>query len=42
MRLIERVSTPEDVVGLVMFLSSDAAFFITGQTILADGGRSYL
>ena len=42
MTAIKRVSTPEDVVGLVMFLSSDGAAFITGQTILADGGRSYL
>ena len=42
MTAIKRVSTPDDVVGLVMFLSSDAAAFITGQTILADGGRSYL
>jgi NAD(P)-dependent dehydrogenase (short-subunit alcohol dehydrogenase family) len=39
---IKRVSTPDDVVGLVVFLCSDAAAFITGQTILADGGRSYL
>jgi NAD(P)-dependent dehydrogenase (short-subunit alcohol dehydrogenase family) len=39
---IQRVSTPDDVVGLVMFLAGDAAAFITGQTILADGGRSYL
>jgi NAD(P)-dependent dehydrogenase (short-subunit alcohol dehydrogenase family) len=42
MTAIKRASTPEDVVGLVMFLSSDAAAFITGQTMLADGGRSYL
>jgi NAD(P)-dependent dehydrogenase (short-subunit alcohol dehydrogenase family) len=42
MTAIKRLSTPEDVVGLVMFLASDAAAFVTGQTILADGGRSYL
>jgi NAD(P)-dependent dehydrogenase (short-subunit alcohol dehydrogenase family) len=42
MTAIKRVPTPDDVVGLVIFLSSDAAAFITGQTILADGGRSYL
>jgi NAD(P)-dependent dehydrogenase (short-subunit alcohol dehydrogenase family) len=41
MTAIKRVPTPDDVVGLVIFLSSDAAAFITGQTILADGGRSY-
>jgi 3-oxoacyl-[acyl-carrier protein] reductase len=42
MTAIKRASTADDVVGLVMFLSSDAASFISGQTILADGGRSYL
>jgi NAD(P)-dependent dehydrogenase (short-subunit alcohol dehydrogenase family) len=41
MTVLKRVATPDDV-GLVLFLSSDAAAFITGQTILADGGRSYL
>ncbi|MBN9622262.1 MAG: SDR family oxidoreductase, partial [Actinobacteria bacterium] len=29
---------PEDVAGLVSFLASDAAAFITGQTIPVDGG----
>jgi NAD(P)-dependent dehydrogenase (short-subunit alcohol dehydrogenase family) len=42
MTAIKRVATPDDVVGLVIFLCSHAAAFITGQTILADGGRSYL
>jgi NAD(P)-dependent dehydrogenase (short-subunit alcohol dehydrogenase family) len=31
---------PEDIVGATIFLSSDAADFITGQTILVDGGRA--
>ncbi|MDP8946649.1 MAG: glucose 1-dehydrogenase [Actinomycetota bacterium] len=30
--------TPEDVGNLVTFLASDAASFITGQTIMIDGG----
>jgi NAD(P)-dependent dehydrogenase (short-subunit alcohol dehydrogenase family) len=34
-----RLGQPEDVVGTVSFLASDAADFITGQTILVDGGR---
>jgi NAD(P)-dependent dehydrogenase (short-subunit alcohol dehydrogenase family) len=41
MQAIKRVSEPEDVVGLVLFLTSDDSHFVTGQTILADGGLSY-
>jgi NAD(P)-dependent dehydrogenase (short-subunit alcohol dehydrogenase family) len=33
-----RVGTPGDVAGTVGFLVSDAASFITGQTIMVDGG----
>jgi NAD(P)-dependent dehydrogenase (short-subunit alcohol dehydrogenase family) len=33
-----RVGEPEDVVGLVVFLASPAARYITGQHILIDGG----
>jgi meso-butanediol dehydrogenase/(S,S)-butanediol dehydrogenase/diacetyl reductase len=35
---MKRVGTPEDVVGLVAFLASDDADYITGQTINVDGG----
>ena len=35
---IPRTQVPEDVAGLVSFLASDAAEFITGQTIPVDGG----
>ena len=31
-------ATPEDLVGLVMFLASPASAFVTGQTIAANGG----
>ncbi|MGO9571225.1 MAG: SDR family NAD(P)-dependent oxidoreductase [Desulfomonilaceae bacterium] len=33
-----RLAEPEDIVGAVLFLCSDAAGFITGQSIYVDGG----
>jgi 3-oxoacyl-[acyl-carrier protein] reductase len=39
-RAIERIEVPEDLVGAVMFLSSAASDFMTGQTLLVDGGKS--
>jgi 3-oxoacyl-[acyl-carrier protein] reductase len=39
-RTIERAQYPEDLVGAVMFLSSAASDFITGQTMLVDGGKA--
>ena len=33
------VGAPEDVAAAVGFLASDEARFITGQTLLIDGGR---
>lgn len=33
------IGTPDDVAGVVAFLASDEARFITGQSILIDGGR---
>lgn len=38
---LRRVQTPDDLVGTVIFLSSRASDFITGQTINVDGGLSY-
>jgi enoyl-[acyl-carrier protein] reductase III len=35
---VRRVGTVEDVASLVVFLASAAAGFITGQTIVIDGG----
>jgi 3-oxoacyl-[acyl-carrier protein] reductase len=34
-----RLGTPQDVVGLVLFLCSDAAAYLTGQAINLDGGK---
>lgn len=36
---IKRAEQPEDLVGLVAFLASEESDFITGQTIVVDGGR---
>jgi 3-oxoacyl-[acyl-carrier protein] reductase len=33
-----RMGTPQDVANLVCFLASDAAAYITGQTVTVDGG----
>ncbi len=37
---VGRVGFPADIAGLVAFLSSDEADFITGQIIYVDGGQS--
>src|SRR6266850_7972843 len=36
---IKRLGEPGDVVGAVLFLTSDDAAFITGQAIVVDGGQ---
>ncbi|MBT7972988.1 MAG: 3-oxoacyl-ACP reductase FabG [Candidatus Marinimicrobia bacterium] len=38
---IKRSEQPEDLVGAVLFLASDSSDFITGQTIIIDGGRQF-
>jgi 2-deoxy-D-gluconate 3-dehydrogenase len=39
---LRRVGSPEDIMGTVVFLASEASNFITGQTICLDGGRTVL
>ena len=41
-QLIKRAITPEDMVGPMLYLVSDAAKFVTGQTMVVDGGRFFL
>jgi NAD(P)-dependent dehydrogenase (short-subunit alcohol dehydrogenase family) len=33
-----RIGEPDDVLGAVLFLASDASTYVTGHTILVDGG----
>jgi NAD(P)-dependent dehydrogenase (short-subunit alcohol dehydrogenase family) len=35
-----RIAEPEDIVGAAVFLASDASRYVTGQTIIVDGGMS--
>ena len=39
-RAIRRAQVPADLVGAVLFLSSRASDFITGQTLVVDGGKA--
>ncbi len=41
-RAIQRDETPEDLVGAISFLASDDAAFITGQTLVVDGGSAMI
>ena len=41
-RAIQRDETPEDLVGTVSFLASEDAAFLTGQTLVVDGGSAMI
>lgn len=42
MQCIKRAGLPQDVAGMINFLVSEQAGFITGQTIAVDGGAVFL
>jgi NAD(P)-dependent dehydrogenase (short-subunit alcohol dehydrogenase family) len=42
LRSLGRTETPDDLAGTILFLCSRASDFITGQTIIVDGGEVFL
>ncbi len=42
MQCIKRLETPEDLVGTMLFLASPASGFMTGQSLVVDGGSAFL
>jgi NAD(P)-dependent dehydrogenase (short-subunit alcohol dehydrogenase family) len=41
LRALRRTETPDDLAGTILFLCSSASDFITGQTLLVDGGEIF-
>ena len=39
---LKRAALSEDMVGAALFFASNHAAFITGQTLVVDGGRQFL
>ena len=39
---LKRPAQPEDVVGAALWLAGDGAGYVTGQTIVVDGGRIFV
>ena len=37
-RAIQRESEPDDIIGALIFLASNESAFVTGQTLVIDGG----
>lgn len=38
---IKRASLTDDIIGTALYLASSASDFVTGQTIVVDGGRQF-
>lgn len=41
-RALKRVQMPQDLVGAILFLSSPLSDFMTGQTVVVDGGACFV
>jgi NAD(P)-dependent dehydrogenase (short-subunit alcohol dehydrogenase family) len=39
---IKRASQPEDIVGTAIFLAGEQSGYITGQTLVVDGGKQFI
>ena len=39
---IRRAAEPEDIVGAALYLASPLAAFVTGQTLVVDGGTQFI
>jgi NAD(P)-dependent dehydrogenase (short-subunit alcohol dehydrogenase family) len=37
-----RIANPEDMVGTMIYLASDASAYVTGHTVIVDGGMLYI
>jgi NAD(P)-dependent dehydrogenase (short-subunit alcohol dehydrogenase family) len=38
---LKRIGEPRELAGAAIFLASDAASFVTGQTLIVDGGSTF-
>ncbi len=39
---LKRASQPEDIVGTALFLAGEGASYMTGQTLVVDGGKQFI
>ena len=42
MQKLKRIEEASDLVGTALFLASPASGFMTGQSLLVDGGMAYI